>query len=56
MYGKPYRVYIDDRLPIYQPGQTISMEQSEDGSWWPAMLEKAFAKMSQNYARTDGGL
>lgn len=45
MYGKPYRVTIDDRLPIYQEGTTISMEQSEDGSWWPAIIEKAFAKM-----------
>jgi len=61
MHGKPYRVTIDDRLPLYSAQGTeeqtpIAFEQSEDGSWWPAILEKAFAKMSQNYARTDGGL
>jgi hypothetical protein len=61
MHGKPYRVTIDDRLPLYSGAgtdehATISFEQSEDGSWWPAILEKAFAKMVQNYARTDGGL
>jgi len=32
------------------------MEQSEDHAWWPAIIEKAYAKMVQNYARTDGGL
>lgn len=48
MYGKPYRVTIDDKLPIYQQEdkiETISMEQSEDHAWWPAIIEKAYAKM-----------
>jgi hypothetical protein len=27
-----------------------------NGGWWYSLLEKAYAKMHQNYARLEGGL
>ena len=29
---------------------------SENGAWWVTILEKAYAKMHQNYVRLSGGL
>lgn len=54
--GRPYLVSVDDQLPLYREGTPIAMQQSESGAWWPAILEKAYAKMHQNYARLAGGL
>ena len=54
--GKPYVVTVDDQLPLYRENVPLAMQQSEDGAWWPAILEKAYAKMHQNYARIEGGL
>ena len=54
--GKPYKVTIDDNLPLFRESTPIGMQATEDGSWWPALLEKAYAKMHQNYARIEGGL
>jgi len=49
-------VTIDDNLPLFREGTPIGMQATEDGSWWAALLEKAYAKMHQNYARIEGGL
>lgn len=41
---------------MYRAGTPIAVQQSTNGAWWPALLEKAYAKMHQNYARLAGGL
>jgi hypothetical protein len=51
-------VNIDDRLPSrtwgsgYRPWATW---RSDAGAWWMPLLEKAYAKLDQNYERLNGG-
>jgi len=54
--GRPYKVVIDDRLPLYSENTPIATQRSVGGAWWGPLLEKAFAKMHQNYIRLSGGL
>jgi len=34
----------------------VATQQSLNGGWWYSLLEKAYAKMHQNYARLEGAL
>ena len=53
-----YGVNIDDRIPTkkygsrYRPFATFP---SKNGAWWMPLLEKAYAKLDQNYDRIVGG-
>ena len=59
--GKPWIVTIDDYL-LFKNTKSITpslmfADRSRDGSSiWPAMIEKAWAKVRGNYLNSDGGL
>lgn len=54
-----YYVNIDDRLPVrswgrgFRPWATWPSKKMH--AWWMPLLEKAFAKLNQNYDRIIGG-
>lgn len=55
--GADHTVIIDDRFPMYKmPSTPIAAQMSENGAWWVPILEKAYAKVHQNYVRLSGGL
>ena len=55
--GADHKIVVDDRLPMYRaPSTPIAAQMSTNGGWWVAILEKAYAKMHQNYVRLSGGL
>jgi len=49
-------VNIDDRLPTNSAGQPFATRRSTNGAWWMPLMEKAYAKLDQNYERIIGGL
>lgn len=53
--GETAFVNIDDRLALngYEPYFT---RVSKDGAFWMPLLEKAYAKLNQNYDRLNGGM
>lgn len=60
---KPMRIGIDDRLPvtrigsIYPPRYELLYVKLNDGQeFWPALIEKAVAKVLGGYQWLDGGL
>lgn len=56
--NKWYGINIDDRLPSYKYGRGYRpyfARMSSAGAWWMPLLEKAFAKLDQNYDRLNGG-
>ena len=52
--GVPAEIRVDDRL-LHWGSNPFFAKQGEDGEYWPSILEKAFAKLHGNYARTSGG-
>lgn len=52
--GWPKKVTIDDRLPTIG-GAIINTKQGRNGSWWMALMEKAYTKMNVNYFNIKGG-
>jgi len=51
-------VNIDDRLPVMGRNgilKPLSANPSLNGAWWMPLLEKAYAKLDQNYQRIVGG-
>jgi len=47
---------IDDKLPINRnDNKTMMSDKSENEAWYPALLEKAFAKYYGNYVKINGG-
>ena len=53
-----YGINIDDRLPSRSWGSSFipwATQPSKNGAWWMPLLEKAYAKLNQNYERLTGG-
>lgn len=51
-------VNVDERIPVskfYESYIPWATNPSLDGAWWMPMLEKAYAKLNQNYDRIIGG-
>lgn len=47
---------LDDRLPVNKTeNTTLGMDKTENSAWWPAILEKAFAKFYGNHVKLNGG-
>jgi calpain-15 len=55
-YGKEVYVMVDDRLPYSKEGELL-FGKSEKGEkvLWPAILEKAYAKLNKGYANIAKG-
>lgn len=53
-----YAINVDDRIPSRTWGngwRPWATWPSDNGAWWMPLLEKAFAKLDQNYDRLAGG-
>ena len=52
--GKPEIITIDDYLPFYGSSPYF-VKKSNDGDFWMAFMEKAFAKLNGNYENIAAG-
>ena len=57
--GIPRTLYVDDSIPFkkYDSGNELPIfaQQGSDGSLWPMLIEKLWAKTIGNYERTIAG-
>lgn len=53
--GIPITYYTDDYIPFNSYGVPAFAKQASDGSLWPMLIEKTWAKITGNYERTIGG-
>ncbi|XP_071129404.1 calpain-B-like [Mytilus edulis] len=54
-YGKWVEVIVDDLLPTDGRELIYARNNSDLDEFWPALLEKAYAKLRGNYEALDGG-
>ncbi|VDI28787.1 Hypothetical predicted protein, partial [Mytilus galloprovincialis] len=54
-YGKWVEVIVDDLLPTDGRQLIYARNRSDPDEFWPALLEKAYAKLRGNYEALDGG-
>jgi hypothetical protein len=52
--GRPEEVTVDDLLPTYNNIVAFARPTS-DGAWWLPLLEKAYAKVNNNYEMISSG-
>jgi len=54
--GRPIKFNVDDKLPISKvDNKTMHLGKDDNDAWYPAILEKAFAKYYGNYLKINGG-
>jgi hypothetical protein len=53
--GVPFTYYVDDYTPFSSWTKTAFAYQSPDGSLWPIMMERLWAKMAGSYEASNGG-
>lgn len=52
--GRPEEVTVDDLLPTYN-NLVAFARPTNDGGWWLPLLEKAYAKVNNNYEMISSG-
>ena len=53
--GLPLTVMIDDKLPCSTTNNKLVFTKAVDNVLWPALLEKAYAKIHGSYERIKSG-
>lgn len=54
--GAPQDIIVDDWLPVQEDGTPAFTKGGEDGlEIWPAIIEKAYAKLYGSYAAIESG-
>ena len=53
--GKKETITVDDYIPIYNGKPLGNINSKQDGDWWATILEKAWAKVNNNYESINWG-